>query len=115
MTTRVARYCATATFCCALASSNSALAQFPERRAEEASQPPSVQEPPPPGAPADTAPRPSAETIEDVVKRLLRMIGQSELHFGLHGYFRAPLRLSIDRRSAPMNGEAAYNIRTPWL
>jgi hypothetical protein len=119
MTTRPASYCAIATLCCAIASSNSAFAQFPERRAEEESQPPSAQTDAqaetPPAAPADTAPRPSAETVEDVVKRLLRMLGQSDLHFGVHGYFRAPLRLSIDRRSAPMNGEAAYNIRTPWL
>src|SRR5438270_200127 len=101
--------------CCALASSNVAFAQFPERRAEEATEPPVETEPPPPAAPADTQPRPAPETVEEVVKRLMHMILPSDLHLALHGYFRAPLRLSIDRRGSTMPGESAYNIRTPWL
>ena len=100
--------------CCALASSNVAFAQFPERRAEEATEPPAESEPAP-AAPADTQPRPTPETVEEVVKRLMHMILPSDLHLALHGYFRAPLRLSIDRRGSTMPGESAYNIRTPWL
>ena len=99
----------------ALLAASTARAQFPERRAEEEADAILEPEPtPPPAAPADTAP-PKAESVEDLVKRLMKMLMPSDLRFGLHGYFRAPLRLSIDRRSAPMNGEAAYNIRTPWL
>jgi hypothetical protein len=101
-------------FCCALASSNVAFAQFPERRAEEATEP-AVESEPAPAAPADTQPRPTPETVEEVVKRLMHMILPSDLHLALHGYFRAPLRLSIDRRGSTMPGETAYNIRTPWL
>src|SRR4051794_21669455 len=101
-------------FCCAIASSNVAFAQFPERRAEEATEP-AVESEPAPAAPADTQPRPTPETVEEVVKRLMHMILPSDLHLALHGYFRAPLRLSIDRRGSTMPGETAYNIRTPWL
>jgi hypothetical protein len=105
-----------------------ARAQFPERQAEEAAQPgqPAAIAPEPSWAPTDQAgpPQPSAtdaarpqqpETVEETVRRLLKMLMPGDLRFALHGYFRAPLRLSVDRRSAPMNGEAAYNIRTPWL
>ena len=112
MTPRL-RYCALASFCCALASSNVAFAQFPERRAEEEALA-TVEPEPPPAAPADTAPR-QAESVEDLVKRLMHMIMPSDLRFSLHGYFRAPLRLSIDRRTSTMPGESAFNIRTPWL
>ncbi|HEY2749296.1 MAG TPA: hypothetical protein VGL86_31980, partial [Polyangia bacterium] len=68
-------------------------------------------------APADSAPRaPGApESVEEIVRRLWHMLLPSDLRFSLHGYFRAPLRLSIDRRSQPMAGQSAYNIRTPWL
>jgi hypothetical protein len=90
-----------------------AAAQFPERKAEELTAPPAAAEAP--AAPADTSPRPTPETVEETIKRLMRMLLPTDLHIGLHGYFRAPLRLSVDRRSAPMAGEAAYNIRTPWL
>src|SRR2546423_1288457 len=100
--------------CCALASSNVAFAQFPERRAEEETEA-TVETTPAPAAPADTQPRPTPETVEETIKRLLHMLLPTDLHLALHGYFRAPLRLSIDRRSSPMAGEATYNIRTPWL
>ena len=43
------------------------------------------------------------------------MLMPADLRIGLHGYFRAPLRLSIDKRNSTMPGEAGYNIRTPWL
>jgi hypothetical protein len=89
-------------------------AQFPERRAEdEAEAPAEVQ--PAPVAPADTQPRPTPETVEEVIKRLMHMLLPTDLRFALHGYFRAPLRLSIDHRASTMPGESAYNIRTPWL
>lgn len=95
-------------------------AQFPERKAEEASQPPAEAPVAPeptwaPEAPADVQPRPTPETVEETVRRLMRLLLPSDLHLGVHGYFRAPLRLSIDRRASPGPGEAAYNIRTPWL
>ena len=90
-----------------------ARAQFPERRAEEEALA-TVEPEPPPAAPADTSPR-SSESVEDLVKRLMHMLMPSDLRFSLHGYFRAPLRLSIDRRNSTMPGESAYNIRTPWL
>jgi hypothetical protein len=64
--------------------------------------------------PAEPAPQ-TPETVEETVKRLLRMLLPSDLRLAVHGYFRAPLRLSIDRRSSTMPGESAYNIRTPWL
>ncbi|MDB4967963.1 MAG: hypothetical protein JWN44_3652 [Myxococcales bacterium] len=94
---------------------SSARAQFPERRAEESNEPESVPEAAAPAAPSDTSPRPTPETVEETVRRLMRMLLPTDLHVGLHGYFRAPLRLSINRRSSPMAGESAYNIRTPWL
>src|SRR6185312_8485623 len=65
-------------------------------------------------APADTAPR-TPESVEELVKRLMHMLMPSDLRFSLHGYFRAPLRLSIDKRSMTMPGQSGYNIRTPWL
>ena len=49
------------------------------------------------------------------MRRLWHMLLPSDLRFSLHGYFRAPLRLSIDRRSMTMPGQSGYNIRTPWL
>jgi hypothetical protein len=121
-------------------SSAVAYAQFPERKAAEAAEPPPIAAPPPltPNAPADSAPPSptpevpadsatattapavaaapaSAETVEQTIKRLMRMLLPSDLRLGVHGFFRAPLRLSIDHRSAPMAGQAAYDIRTPWL
>ncbi|HEX9102151.1 MAG TPA: hypothetical protein VF997_08115, partial [Polyangia bacterium] len=107
MSRSLATYCAVASFCCALASSNVASAQFPERRAEEEALAP-AEPAPAPAAPADTLPRPTPETVEDVVKRLMHMLLPSDLRLSLHGYFRAPLRLSIDRRTSTMPGEAAY-------
>ncbi len=91
-----------------------ARAQFPERRAEEEADA-TVETQPEPAAPASTSPRPAPETVEETVKRLIRMLLPTDLRIGLHGYFRAPLRLSIDRRNSTMPGEAAYNVRTPWL
>jgi hypothetical protein len=35
--------------------------------------------------------------------------------FGLHAYFRAPLRLAWRPRVSPKPGEASDNIHTPWL
>jgi hypothetical protein len=91
-----------------------ARAQFPERRAEEEADA-TVETQPEPAAPSSTAPRPTPETVEETVKRLIRMLLPTDLRIGLHGYFRAPLRLSIDHRNSTMPGEAGYNIRTPWL
>ena len=99
-----------------------ARAQFPERKSEDSSQP-AGQEPIAPepsldanaSAPSDTSPRPTAETVEDTLKRLMRMLLPSDLHLALHGYFRAPLRLSINHRNAPMAGQSGYDIRTPFL
>ena len=109
-------FCALASFHGAFASSNVAFAQFPERRAEEeADATIEYEPPPPPAAPADTSPRPTPESVEELVRRLWHMLLPSDLRFSLHGYFRAPLRLSIDRRSMTMPGQSAYNIRTPWL
>ena len=91
-----------------------ARAQFPEQRAEQAVDatllPDAV-----PDAPADTTARPSPESVEELVRRLWKMLLPGGLRIGFHGYFRAPLRMSIDRRASPMAGQSAYNIRTPWL
>jgi len=100
-------------FALVLVTAATAHAQFPERRAEEEALA-TVEPEPPPAAPADTAPQ-KAESVEELVKRLMHMLMPSDLRFSLHGYFRAPLRLSIDRRGSTMPGESAYNIRTPWL
>ena len=37
------------------------------------------------------------------------------IQFALHGYFRAPLRLSWSRRSEDTPGQHKFNIRAPWL
>jgi hypothetical protein len=95
---------------------STARAQFPERKAEElteGTEPAATAETP--EAPADTSPRPTPETLEETVKRLWKMLLPTGLRLSVHGYFRAPLRLSIDHRASPMPGQAAYNIRTPWL
>ncbi|MGZ3406885.1 MAG: hypothetical protein ACXVAN_10615, partial [Polyangia bacterium] len=89
----------------AIAAPSSARAQFPERRAELEAQP--IVDEPVPAAPSDTQPRPAPETVEETVKRLLRMLFPADLRIGLHGYFRAPLRLSIDHRASTMPGESA--------
>jgi hypothetical protein len=94
-----------------------ARAQFPERRAEESTEAPAPV--PTPDAtvitPADTQPRPTPENVEEVIRRLWRMLLPADLRIGLHGYFRAPLRLSIDHRGSTMPGQSAYNVRSPWL
>jgi hypothetical protein len=96
---------------------------FPEQRAELA-----VEAPPPElanEAPAETSTstngngntngKATPESVEDLVRRLWRMLMPGGLRIGFHGYFRAPLRLSLDRRTSPKMGESAYNLRTPWL
>lgn len=37
------------------------------------------------------------------------------LDFAMHGYFRAPLRLGFRGRDSAKEGEAGYNVHTPWL
>jgi hypothetical protein len=74
-----------------------------------------------PQAPADgtVAPKPSLATQvgegnpQDLINRVLP--GQFQIL--LHGYFRAPLRLTfVDRgMAAAMMNQAQYNIRVPWL
>jgi hypothetical protein len=98
----------------ALLSSATAHAQFPEQRAEQAVDAPLLPDAVP-DAPADTTARPSPESVEELVRRLWKALLPGGLRIGFHGYFRAPLRLSIDRRASPMAGQAAYDIRTPWL
>ncbi len=111
---------------CAIASQNVAFAQFPERRAEqEALSFPALDDTTTTAAPADSsvsasasatpAPPQQPDSIEALVRRLMHMLMPSGFRIGLHGYFRAPLRLSIDHRSQATAGESAYNIRTPWL
>jgi hypothetical protein len=89
-----------------------ARAQFPEQRAEQAVD---TLPSPVPDAPADTTARPSPESVEEMVRRLWRMLMPGGLRIGFHGYFRAPLRMSIDRRASPKMGDSAYNLRTPFL
>jgi hypothetical protein len=88
-------------------------AQFPEQRAEQAIEDPLPS--PVAEAPADTTARPTPESVEELVRRLWRLLLPGGFRIGFHGYFRAPLRLSIDRRTSPMKGESAYNVRSPWL
>ena len=98
-----------------LLASSTARAQFPERRAElEATSAPDPDATTTPATPADVAPK-AAESVEEIIRRLMHMLMPSDFRIGLHGYFRAPLRLSVDRRTPSMPGESAFNIRTPWL
>ena len=85
---------------------------------------PPADAPPAPAVPAAATPsvaaqpKPSAasafgaSTPEDLVNRVM----PGGFRVLLHGYFRAPLRLAFaDRGANRKDGEAQYNIRTPWL
>ncbi len=39
----------------------------------------------------------------------------NDFQFGVHGYLRAPFRLSWKRRDTDNPNEAKYNLRSPWL
>jgi hypothetical protein len=52
---------------------------------------------------------------EQLLARLQEWLFPGGFRFAAHGYFRAPLRLGIRERSAPMEGQASRDVRTPWL
>jgi hypothetical protein len=73
-----------------------------------------------PAVPAPVPQPPStvaARIGEGYPQDLLNRVMPGGFQLLLHGYFRAPLRLSIDSRgaAAAMMNEAGYNIRSPWL
>lgn len=52
---------------------------------------------------------------EDGLVRSTTIDDKRGLRFALHGYFRAPMRITKAVRAAPKPGEGEYNWRTPYL
>lgn len=117
--------------------STAALAQEPENQAPQepphaAPQAPTEPSTPlpltPPGAtpelqptpqpmPQDSAPRPSiADTVQAPLVKPGMGVSIGPVDLKASGYFRAPLRLAFrSRGDSVKEGEAGYNIHTPWL
>jgi hypothetical protein len=52
---------------------------------------------------------------EDGLLRSATIDDKRNIRFALHGYFRAPMRITKAIRPAPKPGEGEYNWRTPYL
>ncbi len=81
-----------------------------------ADKPPADTTPTPPAA--ENKPKPSLATTVGASspEELINHVMPGGFRVLLHGYFRAPLRLTFaDRGAGQKPGDAQYNIRTPWL
>lgn len=111
----------------------------PQPAPQPAPQPPAATPAPPPAAPPSTLAKVAGETMEAIgtflgpatpppagntvaapvfpEERLWPAdpAHPTSLRFAMHGYFRAPLRLTCKKRDMPMEGEAGSSCRTPWL
>src|SRR5689334_20889499 len=56
-----------------------------------------------------------AMSPQDGLLRSATIDDKRGLRFALHGYFRAPMRITKAARAAPKPGEGEYNWRTPYL
>lgn len=56
-----------------------------------------------------------AMPAEDGLLRSATIDDKRGIRFALHGYFRAPMRITKAARPAPKPGEGDYNWRTPYL
>jgi hypothetical protein len=56
-----------------------------------------------------------AMTPEDGLLRSATIDDKRGIRFAMHGYFRAPMRITKAARPAPQPGEGDYNWRTPYL
>lgn len=56
-----------------------------------------------------------AMTEEDGLMRAATLDDKRGIRFALHGYFRAPMRITKAERPSPKPGEGDFNYRTPYL